>query len=424
MPAPPRPLASAFAAPAAVALIAAATAQEPLAARVGKALDAARPALLHHLARAELGELALCCLAACHDGVPRDDPVMARALGKLARAELDDTYGLALRLLVLAELRDWPGTAELVGRDTGLLLARQTTGGFSYHSHDGWWDLSNTQYAALGLRAAVALGANVPEPIWRLLHQAVREMQHDDGGFPYRPGQGKPSAYESMTVAGIAVLQVCAQMLALDGADQQANDQRVARSWAWLAARKDAIGDRRTHNSCYFLYGLERAAILSDVAQVGGLDWYEAGAALLCEQQLGGGGWWGQDESRGPAQRSTRGHVVDTSFAVLFLRRKFQKVQPPVTGARILAAASLADPADDAAVRAAAARDAAHGEWALPALVPLLRSEVSARRRAAVLALFAITRQDFGIHPWREPHRDDDAIRRAELWWLQKRAGR
>src|SRR5215510_4159243 len=101
MPARPRPLASAFAAAlAAVALTTAATEQEPLTARVGKALDAARPALLHHLARAELGELALCCLAACHDGVPRDDPVMARALDKLARAELDDTYGLALRLLV------------------------------------------------------------------------------------------------------------------------------------------------------------------------------------------------------------------------------------------------------------------------------------------------------------------------------------
>jgi hypothetical protein len=401
-----------------------ARAQLPLAARIGKALDAARPALLHHLAKADLGELALCCLAACHDGVPRDDPVMARALDKLARAELEDTYGLALRLMVLAELRDWPGTAELVAHDTGLLLARQTTGGFSYHAHDGWWDLSNTQYAALGLRAAVALGANVPAPIWQLLYQAVRQMQHDDGGFTYRPGQGKPSAYESMTVAGIAVLQVCAQMLALDGPDKQANDQRVARSWAWLAGRKDAIGDRRTHNILYFLYGLERAAILSDVAQVGGIDWYEAGAALLCEQQLGGGGWWGQDEARSLGQRSPRGHAVDTSFAVLFLRRKFQKVQPPVTGARILAAASLGDPADDAAVRAAAARDAAHGEWALPALVPLLRSEVSARRRAAVLALVAITRQDFGIHPWRDPHRDDDAIRRAELWWLQKRAGR
>src|SRR5262245_17112526 len=282
MPARPRPLASAFAAPAAVALLAAATAQEPLAARVGKALDAARPALLHHLARAELGELALCCLAACHDGVPRDDPVMARALDKLSRAELDDTYGLALRLLVLAELRDWPGTAELVARDTGLLLARQTTGGFSYHAHDGWWDLSNTQYAALGLRAAAALGHEVPRTQWQVLYQSVRAMQHDHGGFTYRPGQGRGVAYESMTAAGIGVLQVCAQMLRLEPADLERHDHHVDRAWQWLGERSASIGERRTHCWLYFLYGLERAAILSDRELVGGVDWYAAGAEALC----------------------------------------------------------------------------------------------------------------------------------------------
>jgi hypothetical protein len=326
--------------------------------------------------------------------------------------------------MVLAELPDLQRREELVARDAAMLLKRQTSGGFSYHAHDGWWDLSNTQYAALGLRAAVALGHEVPRPMWQLLYQSVRNMQHDHGGFTYRPGQGRGSAYASMTAAGIGVLQVCAQMLALEGVERQSHDKDVERGWQWLAEHSDAIGDRRTHCLYYFLYGLERAAILSDRERVGAVDWYAVGAELLCEQQQKGGGWWGQDEFRPPAQKSSKGHCVDTSFAVLFLRRKFQKVQAPLTGVREPAARSLRDPSDDAAVREAAARDAARGEAALPALVALLRSDVAAQRRAAVLAIYAITKQDFGIRPWRPPARDDDAIRRAEAWWQQRRAER
>jgi hypothetical protein len=407
------------------ALAAAAAAQvpvpPPLAARIAVALQRARPALLHHLATADSGVLALCCLAAAHDDVPTDEPVFARALDRLARAELDDTYGLALRLMLLAEVPSFPGRVELARRDAALLQTRQTGGGFSYHAHDGWWDLSNTQYAALGLRAAAALGVDVPERRWLLLHDAMLRMQLADGGFTYRAGQGRPSAYESMAVAGIAVLQVSAQFLALDDAARAQHDDAVTRAWQWLAAHKQSIGDRRTHCGLYFHYGLERAAILSDVDYVGGVNWYAAGAAMLCGEQTVGGGWWGIDESRAPAMHATSGHPVDTAFAVLFLRRRFQKVPPAVTVARPSSAGLWPD-ADAATVAAAAAYDASGGAAQLPELLALLHSEVVTRRKAAVLAIFRITGWDCGVHPYRSPDAEAERIRAAELWWLRRQA--
>jgi hypothetical protein len=55
----------------------------------------------------------------------------------------------------------------------------------------------------------------------------------------------------------------------------------------------------------------------------------------------------------------------------------------------------------------------------MPELLACLHSEVTARRKAAVLAIFAITGEAFGLHPYRSPKDDSAAIRAAELWWLR-----
>jgi hypothetical protein len=145
---------------------------------------------------------------------------------------------------------------------------------------------------------------------------------------------------------------------------------------------------------------------------------------MLCDEQQRGGGWSGSKEIRDPAQGSTRGHPVDTAFAILFLRRKFQRVQAPITGPRGVPIGMLPTDADEATVRAAAAHDAAQGEAAMPGLLVQLRSDVVARRKAAVLAIFAITGKDFGLHPYRRPQHSEDAIRAAESWWQSRRGAR
>lgn len=396
----------------------------PLAERVASALTRARPALLLHLGKVDGGMLALSCLAALHDGVPVDDPQLDKAMQRLAKSELEDTYGLALRLMVMAEAGTFPDRVALTERDTQLLLRKQTTGGFSYGGADGWWDLSNTQYAALGLRAAVALGQPVPIQRWRVLYQALERMQHEDGAFTYRPGQGRPSAYASMTVAGIAVLEICALQMDLDAGSLRHHRQMVERSWRWLAEHGKEIGDRRTRCSYYFHYGLERAAILSGIDRVGEVDWYAAGATMLCDEQLARGGWYGAEEHHPDWPRGPSGHPVDTAFAILFLRRKFQKVLAPVTGPRGCRSAGLPGEAGDEAVKLAASADAAEGDRHVPALLACLRSDLLPRRKAAVLALFRLAGADFGFEPYLAPGRQAEALRAAELWWLRRHAGR
>ena len=69
-------------------------------------------------------------------------------------------------------------------------------------------DLSNTQYALLGLRAAAGCGERISLSIWERCAQELLERQEDYGGFRYNGGHA-PSA--SMTVAGMACLQICAE---------------------------------------------------------------------------------------------------------------------------------------------------------------------------------------------------------------------
>ena len=96
--------------------------------RIRDALDMARPALLAHVKAASknatrAGELSLLLLAALHDGVPSDDAIMAKAIRKLGKAKIKQTYDLALRLLVLEACPTFPDRDE--DRQAGHQAAAQ-----------------------------------------------------------------------------------------------------------------------------------------------------------------------------------------------------------------------------------------------------------------------------------------------------------
>src|SRR5690606_32238484 len=139
---------------------------------INDALDMARPALVAHLKDAcksstRAGELSLLVLAALHDGMPVDDPVLAKAIEKLAKAKPRQTYDLALRLIVLEACPTFPHRMAVAKQDTEALLDhRCDEGTFQYEAHPSTWDLSNTQYGALGLRAAWSMGIKVPKAVW------------------------------------------------------------------------------------------------------------------------------------------------------------------------------------------------------------------------------------------------------------------
>lgn len=61
----------------------------------------------------------------------------------------------------------------------------------------------------------------------------------------------------------------------------------------------------------YFLWSLERVAVVYDLDRIGGVDWHAAGAADLLRVQAADGSWTGNEAERSPS--------VATSLALLFL---------------------------------------------------------------------------------------------------------
>ena len=144
-----------------VAFAAALPAQSPvLQQQIQAALTQARPALTAHLKAAvrgatRPGELALLVLAGIHDGVPASDPALGKAIERLAKARPSQTYDIALRLVVLDACPTFPDRMEIAKDDLKALIShRSDEGAFQYRKWPSTWDLSNTQYGALGLRAA------------------------------------------------------------------------------------------------------------------------------------------------------------------------------------------------------------------------------------------------------------------------------
>lgn len=388
----------------------------PLDARVLAALGRARPTLLDHLVRSRGGERALLVLAALHDEVPSDNRVLAQAIEELAKERFMGTYELAIRLMVMLELPRFPGRATLVREDTQRLLSHQCEdGGFSYTSGRGKMDLSNTQYGALGMRAAAALGQTIETARWKLLAQCAASAQENYGGFGY---QSSSSPYASMTVAGIAILEIARQQLP-KGPSTAGIEGRIARGWGWMDTHVREIGNSATGWTSYFHYGLERAAILSDKTTVGGKSWYELGALMFLKDQQPDGGW-GSSNARG--QRST---PIDTAFAVLFLRKKFKKsAEGPITLGGGTPVRGLTAQSTDEEIERAVTFDALRAKQAVPDLLAALASNVLAQRKAAIRALFKIAGDDFGYQPYLAPEKQVEALDRAAAWWRENRETR
>ncbi|MBL9077226.1 MAG: hypothetical protein JNL08_06975 [Planctomycetes bacterium] len=405
-------------------LAAAAPTQGDLDADVRQALDAARPALMAHLREvaeqpSRPGELALLTLAAIHDGIAADDEVLGRAIARLAKAQVDQTYDLALRLCVLEAWPAFPDRAKIAAADTKELLThRDRSGGFGYTRASGEWDLSNTQYAALGLRAGAALGATVDRRVWARLADEIGAQQDPYGGFGYRRRNSGFASYASMTAAGIAVLAICRQHLPQPTEEL---DRRIGRGWQWFARNVDTIGSPDERWSFYFHYGLERAAILTDQIDVGGADWYRRGAQMLVRLQMPGGGWTSAaDGHLGTHADRGRGHGVPTAFAVLFLRRKFQKETAAVT-AHVVRLVNLGPHSKDADVNVCAEQLVQRGKAALPEVLQALRSDVAPQRRAAARALQELAGGTFGYDAGKDAAANRDAVKAAELWYLKHR---
>ncbi|MDH3591419.1 MAG: hypothetical protein OER88_06050 [Planctomycetota bacterium] len=323
----------------------------------------------------DIGTTALVVLTLAACDVPRTDARIQPALAWLFQQTPEKTYDRSVALMAVD--RAFTPKSEIAAMHRGKLVKfrrdltdPQRTWALriaraleATASGPGTWgyppaprvivraDTSNTQYAVLGLRAAARLGYDAKVSTWLgvLRHfqqhrtkdgkrgevvllregQALAEARpykvKDSSGYRYttRSHQG----WASMACAAIASLSITRSELArrkstrLTKSVDREIHQLVLGGWAWLD-RNWSVSRHAGHpgnaHLYYYLYSLERAAVLDRVKRVGDRDWYVQGARQLLALQKKEGAW-GDD-------------VVTNCFALLFLKRATAPL--PITGTR------------------------------------------------------------------------------------------
>ncbi|HVS17775.1 MAG TPA: hypothetical protein VMT18_04180 [Planctomycetota bacterium] len=285
------------------------------------------------------GQTALCAYTLLKAGVPSGHAAIRRARAYVEAELPATTYTLAVELMLAGALRD-PALEARVRALVERLLDSGLEGEWGYpltHAEPVWIDragppdLSNTQYAVLGLRAAAQVGVDVPKRLWQDVFERTLEYQEspraidpellmgrkvsgrvDAAGFCYvRDGSRGPSG--SMTAAGLTVLGIAREMLGKSLGARRERELAESREHAtrWLAANWSVTanpGEAGWHK--YYLYGLERVGAVWQVEEYFGRRWFEEGAAELVTTQAENGSWGDSNP--------------DTCFALLFLARATQ----------------------------------------------------------------------------------------------------
>ena len=295
------------------------------------------------------GATALAVYTLVKSGVSARHPAVLEALAFLAESPTTMTYSAGCHLMALHALRDeeyLPWMEEILGD----LLSWQTRQGV-WGYPGGHADLSCTQFAALGLRAAAKAGLEVPERVWIDLAEGVIDHQQKQervdtpsalvdayggkistAGFAYRPVNPK-HATGSMSTAGVATLALCLEQLGENCPSKLRSiierQSEYGLNWMathWSVSSNPGKGDW-LH---YYLYGMERVGAFLETEEIGDRDWYWEGAEYLCNSQVPTGlnaGHW-----RDPHGRSESA----TCFALLFLKRasKLAFTDPHGTGTK------------------------------------------------------------------------------------------
>lgn len=261
------------------------------------------------------GTTALVANALLVSGDSGQNPKLQRAIAYLQAAPLDGTYEVAVRAHVWAQL---PATyLPALERDmTWLIDAHDGQGRYRYTARPSSYDHSATQYAVLGMWEATKRGARVPAGLWSMTLKHFLDAQNADGGWGY---QADSESKVSMTAAGLTVLAIAQQEL-YGHLDQPppALAEANSRGLGWLDRHFDgrrnvtATGGDGGH-PYYALYSVERVALANGVKHLGGLDWFQAGARFILEQQA-----TRESDSR---YGGVGNNLIDTAFSLLFLAR-------------------------------------------------------------------------------------------------------
>lgn len=238
---------------------------------------------------------------------------------------------------------------------------------FNYTAGDRF-DNSVNQYGLLGLHSAHLCGVEIKASVWEAAANHLLGSQGEGGdklpldlvdyrtharrqadpdepftvarttaranGWSYHDpkdqGERTPT-WGAMTCAGITGLAICEAGLLdnpqvkrgkLLGDSRRAREDGFAWLAQWMTPRQHAGAiERQQRWLYYYLYGLERAALLSGIALIQGRDWYFEGAMVLVLAQQPDGNWPGELDHDEQIERN--------AMAILFLK---QSTAPVLTG--------------------------------------------------------------------------------------------
>jgi len=313
----------------------------------------------------EIGATALAALTLLECQVPRDDPAIVAATRAVRSAapESTFTYSVTLCILYLDRLGD-PQDVGLIDMLVVRLLGGQNAkGGWSYNCplgdademnrlravrqgavkgpfpkelqdkaaklenkradvSAGQDDNSNTQFATLALWIARRNGWPVDDALMAV-EQRFQSTQLPDGSWWYRSADlREPSA--SMTCAALLALAI-GKGIAIERALEKgqtrpnlAKDVHLLGGLGFLANHiGEPVGDtgrpivKPEGKWLYYLWSLERVAMILNLDRIHGKDWYNYGAEILIATQEKDGSWKVEFGESG----------ADTCFALLFLQR-------------------------------------------------------------------------------------------------------
>jgi hypothetical protein len=309
------------------------------------------------------GATALAGLALLEAGVPPDDPAVQKVLATVRKGgpTLRIVYAQGATVFFLNRLHD----IEPLNTGDRMLLRSIALRLIAGQQRQGFWSYVNppitpqaeeellqklrdntykpqgakpadgshsmTQFALLSLWGSARHGVPV-RPALLAAAQHFQKTQGPDGTWGYHVNKGDKTRRDSNTCAGLMALAMD-QTLREDKrfrgkiiddtpanplvAEQQKrafehltrvigrtkNDAGVKKGKGKVM-NADALGD------LYFLWCLERVAVIYDLKTIGGKDWYAWGSEVILDSQKGDGSWVDQ-----------HGDVCDTCFAILFLTR-------------------------------------------------------------------------------------------------------
>jgi hypothetical protein len=308
----------------------------------------------------------LLMLTLSHANVAKDDEVFQKGLKELETSKLEHTYPVAILAMALghidpvkyqrrmAHCAQWLVDTQLAGGEWGypgtttqageipkgievvppkldaapkIKIKRQPNKNVDL-SVKG--DISNTQFAVLGLKVCADAGIEIPKETWSGALAFVQVNQNPDGGWGYCFGGDKdPASYASMTCAGVTTMAICRYAL---GHKDVVKDTPVKVAVAWLGKTfrpdKNANVEKGQITDpgrwlFYYLYSIERTGMILGLETLGKEKWYPAGAKYLLEKQKPDGSWWTGAFEKGIDLDT----AADTCFAILFLTR----ATPPLT---------------------------------------------------------------------------------------------